>query len=178
MYARASDPVPLNVQGTDPYAALSRSNVRRARMFTAVMWAASRYDCAGTIPTDAFRGFAVNFQNQVARAAGLLNKLASGNLLAGRDVQGKISSSGTAGAPRVIPLNPVDTNPRPKPSPRQPGPFDTPQWGDSQVEWPGICHPGGALLAWVQQHPVLSLGALGLVALAGGAAAQTRRRRR
>lgn len=180
MYASSTDPVPLNVFGVDSYARLRESDARRNRTFQSVMWAASRYDCQGTIPVDAFPKFPLNLQYQVQRAANLLNKLGWGNLLNSSNVQRSVTSTGKSGAPKVSPLNPVDTNPRPKTEVPRQGPFDTPVWGDYQAAWPASCTPGTSLMNWLQSNPWIGLGALVAVMVGVGAVAESgvRRRRR
>jgi len=178
MYVASTEPISQNSTTPGGTVALRNSDVRRNRTFAAVEVAASRYACAGTIPPEAFPGFSLNFQFQVSRAASLLNS-AMATLANGTQAQASLSSSGTAGAPQVTPLNPVDTRPRPKPIIPQQGPFDAPLWGDYQGQWPGFCTPGQSILNWVQSNPWWAIGGVAAVALASGAVgAGVRRRRR
>lgn len=187
MYVSSTDPVPLNCNGTDSFARLADSNARKQRVFNEVAIAASRYACAGTVPTDAFSGFSTNFLYQVQRAVNLLNNfnapgVTTGNSQGAQKIQQALTSTGTSGAPNVIPLNPVDTNPKPKQKVPNPGPFDTPQWGEYTGQWPVSCLPGGDLIQWLQQNPWLAIGGAAALLLAGGAigtgAVRRRRARR
>ena len=177
MYVPSTDPIPQNSMTPDGTLATQQSDVRKQRTFTSVMWAASRYACAGTIPPEAFPGFGLNFQYQVSRAASLLNS-AMATIAKESQAQKSLSSSGTSGAPKVVPLNPVDTRPQPKPDIPQQGPFDTPMWGDYQGQFPGICTPGQSILNWIQSNPWWAIGGVAAVALASGAVGSGIRRRR
>lgn len=178
MYVASDAPIPNTSTGPMNPEIRARYNARKNRVFSAVMWAASRYDCQGTIPVDAFPGAPANFLYQVQRDAALLNKLGWGNLLNSSTAQQAVSSTGTNVAPTVTPLNPVNTNPTAKQNVPQQGPFDTPPWGDAGTEWPGVCTPGSSFLNWLQQNPWLGLGALAAVALGAGVIGTKQRRRR
>lgn len=175
MYVSSTAPIPQNSTSPVPIDASNRYQARKARVLLAAANAAANYACA--TPVSAYSPFGLNFQFQVQRALDLLNHLNQG--LTAPSAQSKATSTGTRNAPKVIPLNPVDTNPKPKPSVPSQGPFDAPVWGDYDGPWPGVCTPGTTILSWIQQNPWWALGGIAAVALASGAVgAGVRRRRR
>ena len=155
----------------------ARYNARKNRVFQAVEWAASRYDCTSPVDSNSFSGFGLNFQYQVQRAAGLLNS--AGMALSPAQIsQASVNTADTGNAPKVIPLNPVDTNPKPQSPMPTLGPWDTPSWGDAATILPASCTPLASLLQAMQDHPFWTLGALGaLVLIAGGTEVAVHRRR-
>lgn len=177
MYVSSTAPVPQNSMSPVNPAKAARYNNRKMRVFEAVEFAASRYDCSA--PPDAFPGLGVNFQYQVQRAAALLNQIGS-PISTATQAQAKSTATGTASAPKVSPLNPVNTNPATKQPVKQVGPWDAPAWGDYSTAYPPICTPGTDILDAIRSHPWIALGSLAALLLAGGVltAAGVRRYRR
>lgn len=155
----------------------ARYNTRKQRVFLAVANAASRYDCAAAVGS--FEGFASgpglqNFLNQVQRARNLLNQ--TGTALTSAfpagpvigvpgvsAVQSSITSSGTSGAPVVVPLAPANTNPSPGP-PQLPANFAAPQWGDAPTSAGQVPIP----LTAAARYPWVAVGVIAALALAAG----------
>jgi hypothetical protein len=173
MYVSSTDPIPQNSMSPLPPGPAADYDARKTRTLTAAALAAANYACS--TPVSAFSGQGRNFQYQVMRAINLLNHINTG--LTAPTAQRKVTSTGTGGAPKVIPLNPVDTNPKPKPVVPQQGPFDAPVWGDADIQWPGTCTPGASILQWVQQNPWWAVGGVAAVALASGLLGSQGRRR-
>lgn len=176
MYVSSTAPIPQNSTSPIPAGTSARYLTQKARVMTAAAQAAADYACS--TPVSSYSRFGLNFQYQVQRAINLLNHLNQG--LTAPTAQKAVTSTGTSDAPKVIPLNPVDTNPRAKQTVPQQGPFDAPRWGDYDGVWPGICTPGATILSWIQQNPWWAIGGVAAVALASGAvgAGVQRRRRR
>ena len=177
MYVSSTAPIPQNSMSPMDPVKSARYNARKNRVFQSVMWAASRYACTSPMDSGSFQSFGPNLQYEVQRAQNLLNVVGSG-LSPQQMTQASVSKTGTSNAPSVIPLNPVDTNPKPKATVKPLGPWDTPQWGDSSSQLTPLCTPGASLLQAMQDHPWWTVGALAAVALATGALGTTARRRR
>lgn len=174
MYVSSTAPIPQNSMSPIPPEVSARYNARKARVMTAAAKAAANYACS--TPVSTFSPFGRNLQYQVQRDLNLLNHLNQG--LTARTAQRGATATGTSNAPKVIPLNPVDTNPKPKAAVPQQGPFDAPVWGDYDGPWPGVCTPGTTILGWIQQNPWWAIGGIAAVALASGAVGAGIKRRR
>lgn len=173
MIVSASAPLPHN--SLDPPTAYQTAlyNGRKNRIYAEVASAASRYACAA--PIASFAGFGFNFQMQVQRAANLLTSI--GQTLNAAQATGASQSTGTAGAPQIVPLNPVQLTPA-NPTPPRQGPFDTPEWGDYSGQWPSGCTPLTSFINALQAHPGWALGGLVAVAVAAGVIGTGAKRRR
>ena len=176
MYVSSTAPIPQNSMSPVPPRKAYRYNLRKQVVGLAVARADSNYACAA--PASSFQGFGLNFQYQVQRATDLLNRINS--TMTAPQAQAGSSSTGTSGAPKVIPLNPVDTTPKPKPKIPPVGTWDTPAWGNAATAWPPICTPGQSLLNALQNNPGWALGGLVALLLAGGVigVGSAKRRRR
>jgi hypothetical protein len=170
MYVSSSAPIPQNSMTPMSSAMRARYNGRKNRVFQSVLWAASRYACTSPVDSNSFQPFGLNLQYEVQRAQKLIN--AAGNQLSSAQItQASVSTSGSGhDAPKVIPLNPVDTNPEPRPDMKRLGPWDAPTWGDSStVPLAPICTPGKTLMQAFQDHPWWAIGAFAAAGLAIGA---------
>ena len=174
MYVSSTAPIPQTSTSPLPAAKAARYTMRKQITELSVARAASSYACAA--PVSSFSDFGLNFQYQVKRADDLLNRLNVGLSLPA--AQAGSSSTGTSGAPKVVPLNPVNTTPTNKPDVKPAGSWDTPTWGDAATAWPGICSPGQTILGWMQANPGWALGGLAAVLLAGGVIGAGAKRRR
>lgn len=176
MYVSSTAPIPQNSMSPLPPGRAARYTIRKQITELSVARAASNYACAA--PVSSFSDFGFNFQMQVKRADDLLNRLNVGLTLPA--AQAGSTSTGTSGAPKVVPLNPVDTRPTPKPNVKPVGSWDAPQWGDAATAFPPICTPGQSIITWMQQNPGWALGGLAAVLLGAGVIGTgvARRRRR
>lgn len=170
MIVSTTAPLPHNSLDPPSPARQMAFYARKQRTFSAVASAASRYNCSA--PVASFPGLGLNFQMQVQRAINLLNSI--GQPLTAAQSTGASRSTGTGGAPTVVPFNPVQLTPNSQDPPAQ-GPFDAPDWGNYSGEWPVICSPLRSLLDSLQAHPGWALGGLAAVALAAGAFGSKRR---
>ena len=176
MYVSSTAPIPQNSMSPLPPGKAIRYAQRKARVQVSVANAMAVYSCSA--PVSSFKGFGLNFQWQVQRADNLLNQLNINLTLP--SAQAGATPSGTSGAPSVVPLNPVNTQPKDKPAVPPVATWDAPTWGDAATAYPGICTPGKSILDWMQSNPGWALGGLAAVLLAGGVigtgAAKRRRR--
>jgi len=168
VYVSSTAPIPLNSTSPMPSDIRARYNARKRCVYTAVENAASEYACGAPVSSFASLGFGDNFLYQVQRAANLLNQLASQNLITPAIAQAGATPVSTSDAPQVTPLNPVNTNPVPKPKPPTQGPWDAPNWGNAATQWPGVCAPWQSILGWFQQNPLLAVGIGAAVLLSAG----------
>ena len=174
MYVSSSMPIPQTSTSPLPAAKSARYNLRKQITELSVARAASNYACA--TPASAFSDFGRNFQQQVVRSVNLLNRLNVG--ITTQSAQAGASSTGTSGAPTVVPLNPVNTTPKAKPEPPAVGSWDAPAWGNAATAWTPICTPGQTLIAALQNNPGWALGGLVAILLAGGVIGTGVKRRR
>jgi hypothetical protein len=177
MYVSSDAPLPQNSMSPMDPVRSAQYNQRKQTVWQSVLWAASRYACTSPVDSNSFANFGVNLQYEVARAQKLLN-LAGSQMSPRQMTRASVTSSDPSDAPQVIPLNPVDTNPKPSPAKAQIGPWDAPAWGDASVALPGCNVQGGGLLQMLQSNPWWAVGGLAAAALAVGAFGVSSSRRR